>query len=191
MWLCVPKYCPQTSSSASVQQQCWDYEFLVDYSLLQLYQPKQREQFPSKIAGVQPSTSREPFIKAYDSYVQWKMINKMEKGKRNTLKQLVGETSSGLVVCGVVLRLQISTHRFEPLHLQRSDLNFRSFLYSHFLRLDLVLRGKFSRDPGFPLMQNVNHMENVPELCGSSSFMLRQDAEIQPLPLGADARSVF
>lgn len=53
---------------------------------------------------------------------------------------------------GVVLRLHISTQRFKPLHLQRSDLHFRSFFYSLFLRLTLVLWGKFSRDTGFPLM---------------------------------------
>lgn len=61
-------------------------EFLVVTPLLQLYQREQRRWFPSRIAGMQASTSDEAFIRAGASYAKWEMVVKMEKGKRNTLK---------------------------------------------------------------------------------------------------------
>lgn len=90
----------------------------------------------------------ENLIKANASYAHGEITNEVEKGKRNTLNQLVSETSAGLVGCGVVLRLQISTQRFKLLHLQRTDLNFRSFFF--FFEADSCALGKILQRYWFP-----------------------------------------
>lgn len=90
---------------------------------------------------------------------------------------------AGLMGRDVVLRLQIITRRFASEWLELGIMALWG--------MALILWGKFSRCLGFTLTQNVNHMENLPDMCGSSPFLFICVPDNDPFPSGPDARSGF
>lgn len=90
--------------------------------------------------------------------------------------------------CDVGLELQAITQRFEPFPLQGINLDLGWGLFwddSH------ILSGKDLPQVLVSLSQRTWIMENLPELCVSSSLLLICDAENKPFPLGPAARSGF
>lgn len=90
--------------------------------------------------------------------------------------------------CDVGFGLQTITERFEPLPLQGTNLDLGWGLFWDGSR---ILSRENLPQVLVSLSQRTWIMENLPELCGSSSLLLSCDAENEPFPLGPAARSGF